>query len=189
MLLSLSCKSQSVIIDITDSEFGQPTGYYSKDNNNLLDPFQGTYIYTNGNTIFKIVLIKKIKQYNGSYYEDLIIGEYQYTVNGIEKANTLSNLNIIHSNQSAGHGITGNSIININNRQWKCPQCNANEKRLHSWITDKSTDRYASFFMRKTVVNGQEVMQVKIAHVAGGVFNDNPQPFSLPMGEFTMIKQ
>lgn len=85
MLLSFSCKSQSVIIDITDSELEQPIGYYSKDINNVLDPFQGTYIYTNGNTSFKIILKKMIKQSEGVHFEDLIIGEYQYVVNGLVK--------------------------------------------------------------------------------------------------------
>ncbi|MFN4313275.1 MAG: DUF6705 family protein [Chitinophagaceae bacterium] len=46
----------------------------------------------NTNTSFKIVLVKKVQQYNGECYEDLIIGEYQYIVNGVEKVNTLSKL-------------------------------------------------------------------------------------------------
>ncbi|MBW8521804.1 hypothetical protein K0U91_04905 [Chryseobacterium chendengshani] len=177
------------MIDIEKDGWGQPAGYYRKDINNVLDQFQGTYIYTNGNTTLKMILVKKIKQYNGSYYEDLIIGEYQYIVNGLVKINTLSNINVVYNNQYVEHAIAGISVINNNNRQWKCPQCIPDEKRLHSRIIDRSSNRYADFFMRKTVVNGQEVMQVKIANVKLDVFNDNPQPFSLPLGEFTMIKQ
>lgn len=182
-------KSQSVVIDINESWLGKPSGYYRKDINNLQDQFEGTYLYNNGNTSLKIVLIKKVKQYNGSYYEDLVIGEYQYIVNGVEKANTLSNLNIVYNNQFMKHAIAGISTINNNTRVWKCPQCNPNEKRLSARIIDRSTDRYASIYMRKTIVNGQEVLQVKIGQIKADLENINPPEFSLPKGEFTMIKQ
>jgi hypothetical protein len=134
-------------------------------------------------------LVKKIKQYNSSYYEDLIIGEYQYIVNGVEKANTLSNLNVVYNNQFAKHAVAGISTINNNNRIWKCPQCNPNEKRLSASITDVSTNRTADFFVRKTVVNGKEVLQVKVTNILPDLENMNPPAFSLPTGEFTMIKQ
>ncbi|SHE94617.1 DUF6705 family protein [Chryseobacterium takakiae] len=188
LLISSLYKSQSVIIDINDSELGQPNGYYSKDLHNVLNQFEGTYLYTKGNTSFKIVLVKKIKQYNSSYYEDLIIGEYQYIVNGVEKANTLSNLNVVYNNQFAKHAIAGNYTIDNNTRLWKRPQCNPNEKRLSASITDVSTNRTADFFVRKTVVNGQEVLQVKVTNILPDLENMNPAPFTLPTGEFTMIK-
>lgn len=192
LLISNIVKSQT-IIDITDTRYSYATNtyynYYKKDLNNVLNPFQGTYVYTNGNSIFKIILQKMTKQPEGLHFEDLIIGEYQYIVNGLEKANTLSNLNIMYNNQYSKHAIAGNSSIGNNNRTWKCPQCNPNERRLRARIIDRSTNRYADFFMRKTIVNGQEVLQVKIANVSPDVVNMNPPDFSLPMGEFTMIKQ
>ncbi|MCU7613070.1 hypothetical protein N0B16_01325 [Chryseobacterium sp. GMJ5] len=188
-LISSLFKSQSVVIDISDSELNQPTGYYSKDMNNVLNQFEGTYLFTNGNTSLKIVLVKKIKQYNNSYYEDLIIGEYQYIVNGVEKINTLSNLNVVYNNQFAKHAIAGSSPINNNNREWKCPQCNLNEKRLRAKIIDRTTDRHATILIRKTIVNGQEVLQVKVRDVLPDFENVSPLEFSLPKGEFTMIKQ
>ena len=75
LLLSINCKAQSPVLDISDSGTGLPNGYYLRDNNNLLNTFEGTYQYTNSNTILKIVLVKKIQQYNQEFYEDLIIGE------------------------------------------------------------------------------------------------------------------
>lgn len=182
-------KSQSVVIDINKSGIGQPTGYYSKDIYNVLNQFEGTYLYTKGNKSFKIVLIKKVKQYNSSYYEDLIIGEYQYIVNGVEKANTLSNLNVVYNNQFAKHAIAGTSTIDNNTRLWKCPQCAPNEKRLDAKITDVSTSRSATIFMRKTTVNGQEVLQVNVTNILPDFESMTPPAFSLPTGEFTMIKQ
>ncbi|WP_407402532.1 DUF6705 family protein [Chryseobacterium sp.] len=182
-------KSQSITIDINDSELNKPTGYYRKDIHNILNQFEGTFLYTNGNTSLKIILVKKIKQYNSSYYEDLIIGEYQYIVNGVEKSNTLSNLDVVYNNQYAKHAIAGVSTIDNNFRGWKCLQCNSNEQRLDSKIIDRITDRHATIYMRKTVVNGQEVLQVKVTDILPDFENMNPPDFSLPKGEFTLIKQ
>lgn len=194
-LFSITIKSQT-IINITDSEKGLPNGYYMKDLNNLLDPFQGTYIYTNGNKIFKIVLKKMIKQPSDSHYEDMIIGEYEYVVNGVAKINTLPNLDVIYFDQFLKHGIANKYVIkNIDHRLWKCPQCNPNEKRLSTVIRDEISSRRADFFMRRTNVNGQEVMQVNITNISSRIIDvDDPStfnepPFALPKGEFTMIKQ
>lgn len=182
-------KSQSVVIDINDSWLNQPNGYYRKDIHNILDQFEGTYLYTNGNTSLKIVLTKKIKQYNSSYYEDLIIGEYQYIVNGVEKVNTLSNLDVVYNNQYAKHAIAGISTIDNNTRLWKCPQCNPNEKRLSARIRDVSTNRSATIYMRRTAVNGQEVIQAKVTDILPDFETMTPPDFSLPKGEITLIKQ
>ncbi|KQT33042.1 hypothetical protein ASG22_17630 [Chryseobacterium sp. Leaf405] len=195
ILFSTLIKSQSVTIDITKSGLGEPDGYYRKDLNNLLNPFEGTYIYTNGNKIFKILLKKMIMQPDGNNYEDIIIGEYQYIENGIEKVNTLANINILYPNQFLKHSIAGNRIITkITSRLWPCPQCSSNEKRIGVLIRDKTSGRSADFFMRRTVVNGQEVMQANIQGISSKSINvNNPEPpqpdFALPIGEFTMIKQ
>ncbi|MCD0480768.1 MULTISPECIES: DUF6705 family protein [unclassified Chryseobacterium] len=194
LIFSVDLKSQSVTIDIIKSGFGENSNYYRKDLNNLLNPFEGSYIYTNGTSTFKIVLKKMIKQPVDSHYEDIIIGEYQYMENGIEKANTLSNLNIIYSDQFLKHGIAGNRVISkTNSRLWICTQCNTNEKRIGLNIRDISTNRYADILMRRTVINGQQVMQVKIYNVNTVSYNVDtespPADFSLPLGEFIMIKQ
>ncbi|WP_439480678.1 DUF6705 family protein [Chryseobacterium aquaticum] len=157
--------------------------------NNLLNQFEGTYVYTNGSKVFTITLVKRIKQYNSSYYEDLIIGEYQYSINGIIVQNTMPNLNVVYNNQYIKHSIAGNYTLSNNNRRWKCPQCSPNERRLSARIRDESTERSADFLMRRTVVNGQQVLQVKIDDVLPDLETANPPDFSLPLGEFTMIKQ
>ena len=60
LLLSINCKAQSPIIDIIDDDGSEVIGAYYKDVNNLLNPFEGTYIYTSGSTTLKIVLVKKV---------------------------------------------------------------------------------------------------------------------------------
>lgn len=195
LLFSTLIYSQSVTIDITKSGLGYPSDYYRKDINNLLNPFEGTYVYTSGNIVFKIVLEKKIKQPNGLHYNDLILGEYQLIENGAEKINTLSNLNVVYVNQYVKHAIAGSGIIQKpNSRFWDCPECNPNEKRFSGRIIDRISGRYADMLMRRTVVNGQEVLQVKIYNIDSKIINENnpepPEPpFALPKGIFTMIKQ
>lgn len=181
---------QNPVIDLLDDNGSEISGAYYKDVNNLLNPFEGTYIYTDGSKTLKIVLVKKVMQYNGSYYEDLIIGEYQYAVNGIERVNTLSQINTVYNNQKR-HNICGNFIIyNNETRMWKCPECFPNEKRLLLTIEDVSTGRVADLFMRKMNVSGQDVAKVKISNVMRNFSaNPNPPEFSLPQGEFVMVKQ
>lgn len=191
LLLSLSCKAQSPILDISESGTGLPNGYYLKDTYNLLNPFEGIYEYTNGNTSFKMVLVKKVQQYNGEYYEDLIIGEYQYIENGIEKVNTLNEINTIYLDQGF-HSISNNLIVNNNFKLFPCLNCLANEKRFYSPIFDPSTDTYADLIMLRTTENGQEVMKIKITNPSGGAYLEvegPPAEFSLPLGELTLIKQ
>lgn len=163
----------------------------SKNTYNLLNPFEGIYEYTNGNTSFKIVLVKKVQQYNGEYYEDLIIGEYQYIENGIEKVNTLNEINTIYLNQGL-HKIDGNFLVGNNFKLSPCTNCLTNEKRLYAFITDPTSKKYAHLIMRRTTEGGQEVMKIVITSPSGGAYLEvegPPAEFSLPLGELTLIKQ
>ena len=188
LLFAIASKAQIPVIDITDSAMGQPDGYYVKDIDSLLNRFEGTYLYTNGSTTLKMILVKKIQQYNGRYYEDLIIGEYQYIEDGVEKINTLSEINTIYNNQGL-HKIAGRQIVNNNFRMLKCPSCSPNEKRFHCSIKDPSTNRFARMTMRRVTEGTQELMIVTISHPSRGN-NDPAEPeFSLPLEEFTLIKE
>jgi hypothetical protein len=183
--------AQSQVVNILDDDGLATTDTYYKDVNNLLNPFEGTYIYENGATSFKIVLVKKVQQFNGRYYEDLIIGEYQYFENGIEKVNTLNELSIVYNNQRI-HNINGNTLINNNNRVWTCPSCNPGEKRLRTTIRDASTNRFAKLIMRRTTEGGQQVMKINIKHVSRTFQSEGeptPSDFALPLGEYILIKQ
>ncbi|WP_046759136.1 DUF6705 family protein [Kordia jejudonensis] len=150
---SISCKAQSPVIglEIWDG-FEQENAYY-KDINNVLDAFEGTWLYTNGNTSFKIVLVKKTMYFNGKYYEDIMIGEYQYIRNGVELINTLSDLN----DPSIGaydHNISGN-IIHDNCKYLPVDDCVDGEKRLDVGLIDALKPFWADFILHKRVINGQ----------------------------------
>lgn len=190
-LFPITILAQNPVISLENYYGDDIVGAYYKDTNNVLNPFEGTYVYTNGNKEFKIILVKKVMQYNGEYYEDLVIGEYQYKINGLEIVNTLPEINIVYNNQ-VKHHIRGNAIINNNDIEWKCPLCEPNEKRLRASIRDKTSGRIAQLFMRRTTENGQQVMKVKVGPVTGvSHYDGDPPPgqFSLPKGEMTFIKQ
>ena len=192
LLLSINCKAQSPVLDISDSGTGLPNGYYLRDNNNLLNTFEGTYQYTNSNTILKIVLVKKIQQYNQEFYEDLIIGEYQYIENGIEKINTLTEINNVYIEQRF-HKIDINFLVNNNFKLFPCLDCFSNEKRLYASILDPSTNSYADIVIRKTIINGQEALKINIINFKKGLTIVNgiatESNFSLPLEEYVLIKQ
>ena len=55
----MSCKAQSPIINIVDQDGSLVQNAYYKDIDNLLNPFEGTYIYNSDGKYLKLVLQKK----------------------------------------------------------------------------------------------------------------------------------
>lgn len=80
------------------------TGAYFKDTDNKFDQWVGTWQYTNGSTVFKIVIQKVQGQFipKGKMnvpincYMDLLVGGYYYEENGVVKTNQLSYSNYIY---------------------------------------------------------------------------------------------
>ncbi|WP_298423734.1 DUF6705 family protein [uncultured Kordia sp.] len=89
IISTFSCTAQTVVPLSTPSLDTPKTNYYRKDLNNVLDKYVGTWTYTNGNTSFTIVLIKRLKVKITDYYTDEITGWYKYVENGVVKVNTL----------------------------------------------------------------------------------------------------
>jgi hypothetical protein len=194
LILLFTTISFGQIINITDKDGTRTTGAYYKDVNNLLDQYEGTWLYTNVTDSLKIVLVKKTNQYNGRYYEDLIIGEYQYIENGVEKINTLSEINTVFSNQRR-HSISGNSLIKKTSKP-PCNECLPNEKRLSCGFEDEPLDLYGYIIIRKSpiAIEEQETIKVKIRMEGSGSpwLDGTPPPpldFNVPSGEYILIKQ
>lgn len=189
-VVSLNCKAQNPILDISDIGLDHIAGAYYKDTQNILDPFVGTYIYTNGNTSFKIVLQKKtMSSMNDVYYEDLIIGEYQYIENGVEILNTLNNLN---TNLSNGwlYNISGSLVLD--GKELGCDECADDEKRIRISLTDETIHRTAKLDIRRINQIGQQSIKVELWWTGRGTRNENdpPRPAPrIPAGTYVMIKQ
>ena len=187
LFISVTTYAQDTIISIKGDNWPRLTNAYYKDIDNDLNQFEGTYIYTNGTTEFKIVLVKKIQQYNNRYYEDLIIGEYEYKLNGVVVVSTLNLIDVVYSNQRK-HNIESNFLVKKTFRPNKCPDCATNELRLNASIEDVSTERFADIIFRKVVINGQEALKANTHHFSRS-FIPNAQDFSLPRGEMIFYKQ
>ena len=191
LFLTFSCSAQSPIINIENNNYSTDEGVYNKDVNNYLNAFEGNYIYTSGTTSLRVLLIKKTMQYNGKYYEDLIVGEYEYKVNGIVIISSLSNINIIYPNQDLGHNISGNILIKNTSRP-VCNDCGVNEKRLLLGFRDQTTSMYGNVLIRKTLQNGQAAIKIYIKGVGPASYAPGtlpPTPFKVPAGEYILIKQ
>ena len=190
----IGCNAQTHTVDITEqgtvSDLNYiPYGYYYKDINFVLNPFVGTYVYTDGNTSLKIIFQKKeMSSARGLYNQDLLIGEYQYIKDGVEKVNTLDRLN---QNFADGvhYSIDGNSVIEYGDAG--CGECGVDEKALRLGMVDRASDNVALLYVRRTTVGGQPAIKIFIWWQLKGVSDfANLIPASVPGNrEFVLIKQ
>lgn len=176
------------IESLEDCSICYQTGVYYKDLNNFLNTLEGTYLYNSNGTYFKIVLQKKeVSNVNDIYYEDILIGSYQYS-KGFQSVNYLSELAIFHQN-GWKYPIDGNKIYTGNDSQ--CVNCQVNEKWVSMSINDPITDSLSEFTLRKTVISGQEAIIVKIGlkiknnayHSDTPTQNTIEEPTNYPLGE------
>jgi hypothetical protein len=189
IITTMSCKAQSTIIDIEDNQGYNVNGAYYKDTHNLLNPFEGTYIYTNGSTSLKIVLQKKTMcSMNGYYYEDMVIGEFQHILNGVEKINTLNKLNLNLSNQRM-HNIKTLQILT--GTELGCANCTPTEKRLKGSLIDDVANSLGNIQLRRVTVNGQAAIELTLYWEMRYRKETDPPSISpsIADGKYILIKQ
>jgi len=191
-LIFYNCKAQSPILNMEDDNVTKskaPDNSYYKDVNNTLNNFEGTWLYTNGNTFLKIVLVKSTQYFNGDFYEDLLIGGYQYIENGVEKINTLSDANDPSIGRDAS--IKGNNVYK-SCKYLPVDDCVDGEKNLHLSINDVASDGHiGTLRLFKRTINGQEAIKAKISmNYLLDVSGPAPDP-TLPwrMDNIVLIKQ
>ena len=187
----VSATSYSQIINIKDNGTVENAyGQYYKDIDHLLDPFEGTWLYENGNVSLKIILKTRINHSNGMYSWDYIRGGYEYKVNNVTLINTLNDATEVYTSKLK-YSIIGNSILD-NNDFPKCFDCLPNEYRLALMMFCNTNNIAGDMFVRKIMVNGQEALKIKTE--ADGVLQDAngpilPTDFVVPSGEYILIKQ
>ena len=176
-ILSIVNSKAQTIIGL-ENQVTTEAGHYYKDINNFLNTFEGTYLYTNGTTSFKIVLQKKImSNVNDIYTEDILIGGYQYIKDGIEKVNTLSMLSIPHVN-GWFYSIHGNNIMT---GKMRCPSCETDEKWIATAIVDPIGHHVNELLIRKTVISGQPAIKVFLYNSAFERALEEGEPLPLPI--------
>lgn len=171
-----NCKAQSPILNMEfDTKYDAPDNSYYKDINNVLNDFEGTWLYTNGNTSLKIILVKSTQYFNGDFYEDLLIGGYQYIEDGDEKINTLADADDPSIGRNAS--IKGNNIYD-NCKYLAVDNCIVGDKNLHISISDvPSNGHIAALRLFKENINGQEAIKINIVmNYYGAVAPDGDMP-------------
>ena len=169
-----------------DSEYG----VYYKDLYNVLNPFIGTYLYTNGNTTFKIELRKKEhSSLGGFHYEDLLIGAYRYVENGELRSDTFNELNnVVHENGTY-YDLWASGF---HKGDWPgCDDCSTDPNNI--WISGVISVNEILF--KKIIHNGQEALRVLVVgngvrYIPAGTPIPPVEPKKYPCcSEFIMIKQ
>lgn len=185
-IVTFNSKAQSPIINIEDG-FDEIKGAYYRDTHNLLDSFEGTYLYTNGTTSLKIILQKQIMNYDGFDYSDEIVGEFQYSENGVEIKNTFPNLLV---NKTHDYTIIANVIYTMGDYQ--CYDCTQNEIRLGGYVSESSTGPSAKIIIKKVIVDGLIAIRIHVWYDAlfrEESIDSNPITPVFPQGEFHLFKQ
>jgi hypothetical protein len=166
-----------------------PAGTYYKDMDNDLDKFVGTWKWENGNNSWTITLEKIEYYFDGEYYLDLLIGEYQYIENGDLLINTLSLLND-PSIQGDYHNISGSLILN-KFHPLPCEDCSTDERRVKLFFNTPqgSYNGDADLWLRHRIINGVEQLD---ARLYGQIIEVDSNTFgggTVSNGEYTLIKQ
>lgn len=187
-----------------NSSYGREQGAYYKDINNVHNQYVGTWLFTNGNTSLKIVFRKRTMIHyqnpntNNHFYDDDLVGEYQYIENGVEKINTLSNLYEEYSD-SYNYNICSR-FLRHKSAPPKCVECSAGEKTLGLIFNEPSRrhlegERY-DFVIRRFTENNHTKLKLWFIATGNGIVRDkntdnlsNITNFTLPFGEYTLIKQ
>lgn len=196
-----TCKAQVPTVSLHRPLIGSSeNGYYYKDFNNYLNVFEGTWVFTNGNTSLTVKLQKKIMGHvttsdlSINYYTDAIIGEYKYIENGTEKINTLQNL-LNNYSDPIDYNMAMSSV-SISSDTNSCINCQQGNIYMRGSYTEPNCDRwmYPVLSMRYFVENGVEKIDLHFS--AGERFTSdmygNPPPcdeYALPFGEYILIKQ
>ncbi|WP_166919832.1 DUF6705 family protein [Flavobacterium poyangense] len=188
-ILLNSCMAQNPVRDIMDVSFppnDKDKGVYFKDTKNVLNGYDGTYLYTNGTKLFKIKLQKNVMINNGYNYEDLIVGEYQLIENGVEKVNTLDRL----TSTSFNNNISGSLVLT--GTKWGCNDCRADEKRLRLGFIEATSPHIGEIEIRKTTVGGKDAILVNLWYSGPIIVKEGapkPKDGVVRAGEYIMIKQ
>ena len=193
------CKGQHLIIPRFDNggTLGSVAGAYYKDVDHYFDQFLGTWSYTEGTTILKVSFIKKemMNVYN-EYYEDFLVGEFQYIENGVEKVNTLASLN---NNYTGYNSYNMWSITRIRKTSYPvCEECSTDEKRLRMAFTEPANDDdclEGMWTMRVVVEEGVQKLKIQFRLETNycGYKEDGTvstaRSFSIPFGDYTLIRE
>jgi hypothetical protein len=187
-LISISINAQ--ILDLEEKNGTRINGSYYKDVYNNLNQFEGTYKYENGTEKITMVFKKIINFYNGEYYQDLLVGEVKYEINGAVKFDNLSKINNNYPNPFS-HDICGNSIITDLDRP-VCIGCTPNQKRARVIFFGRDNNDGGTLILQKIIESGQpEKLKIWIRYNNRVLIDGELEPPGplIKNGYYTLTKQ
>lgn len=107
-ILNINC-AIGQIVDLDDRDGSIVANTYYKDTQNKLNQFEGTWVYDDGINYIKLILVKKYHFPEENYFEDILVGEIQYKIDGNEIINTLNKINANYSDND-DYSISGNDF-------------------------------------------------------------------------------
>jgi len=186
-----SCRAQSIIKSLDGDGSCPPynNNCYEKDVNNEFQKYSGEWKYQNGNTSVTFKL-KKEEHYqisDDSNFMDLLVGEYQYIENGIEKVNTLTDFDSV-SISGYDHNISG-GVFTHNVPNMCIDNSESQEIKIELDIVDPSNFKIEGrLILRYVNDNGIEKLEVCIYDYTTLV-NDENARIEIPDGYYEFVKQ
>jgi len=196
LLIFSNLSAQTPIKSLFHDKYAQIENAYYKDVDLDFDNFIGTWKFTDGNTIFEIKLQKVVMRYDSvlKIYEDFIIGEYRYVLNGVQIINTISNLNTPFDD-SYLHNIVGTAIIKSMSAPI-CPECSTNERRVSLMFNDpirNAPGLGGRITLRRIDENGVQKIQLFLQQTGSVIYLDETPVtytrFHVPWGSYVLVKQ
>lgn len=185
-----ACKAQGPIISITDKSQPNVLNAYYKDVDGIMNKFEGTWIYQNGNTSLTIKLEKKEAYFNNRYYRDRLVGEYKYTVDGVDVVNYLPRFNDSNVNDSQ-RSIKGSRSV-LKNYMPSCTDCSDTERLFSLYFRDFERNYLRSrIVIRHKTDNNVEKLKILIEDHDSAMLptDDSPTITRVPYGTYELIKQ
>ncbi|CAM3593814.1 hypothetical protein FSS13T_16280 [Flavobacterium saliperosum S13] len=197
---SISCKSQTIFPIYQIGSGDKKNNFYYKDTENFQDQYVGSWLFNDGTTYLKVKFIKKLRfletRPGVTFYRDYLIGEYEYKVNGVTVVNTLNNIN---NNHSDIHKYNMYSLMRYKINQFpECVGCDVTKRLVMVFqeLPSRNPDWAAGahFIIRRVMEGGVEKLRVQfiMTDPASGIpagLGDDYQGFSLPFGEYTLVRE
>lgn len=191
LIAFISCKAQTHLAAINEGFNNAPAGTYFSDIENEMNKFVGTWQYAIANESLTIVLQKKTMVPYKAFFEDLLVGEYEYILSGTTVVNTLHLLNNT-SIPVVEHNIIGRRIV-PNNAQPICTDCNSSDRRFKLYFFDSERDYLRSVRITLQYITNSSPSQIKVTIAAedGTILphENAPTVTRVPYGDYIMTKQ
>lgn len=191
----INCNAQSPIVPLAQYYDPQVDNAYFKDTQDDFDQFLGEWQFATESLFYKMKLVKKPMIYSrvNKQYEDLIVGEYLFKENGVEKVNTM-NLLLNSSILPFDRNIVGNSILGTNDFP-SCSECDPSVVRIILMFNDPTrniTGLYGEVELRRVDENGIQKLKMILRQTGNLELENGIMPeytsFNLPWGTYILTR-